>query len=73
MMPADAERKEMAAEVVQLGQALFEAVVEDARLRPGPPTRPDEPFPAEQVTEAGDRFFRTLRRLLDLEMFEEED
>lgn len=66
----DPDRIRLAVEVVEIGETLFETIVEDARLRPGPSNRPDAPFPAEQVTEAGELFFKTLRLLLGLEVDE---
>lgn len=55
-----------AAEVLELGQTLFDAVIEVASGS----TVEDalsEPFPTEDVRAAADEFFRALRVLLGLE------
>lgn len=63
---AAAARQQAAAEVLELGQTLFDAVIEAASGSPSADA-PDEPFPAEDVRAAADEFFRALRVLLRLE------
>lgn len=61
--PAAVRQQPIAAEVLELGQMLFDAVIE-AASRSGPENAPSEPFPAEDVRAAADEFFRALRVLL---------
>lgn len=63
----DEPRQRAAGEVLELGQMLFDAVIE-ATSRSGPENAPSEPFPAEDVRAAADEFFRVLRMLLGLEV-----
>jgi hypothetical protein len=64
--PAAAEaRQQMAAEVLHLGQALFDAVIATA-AQPAARDEPDQPFPAEEVRAAAAEFFRALRLLLEV-------
>ncbi len=72
-------RQQVAAEVLKLGQELFDAVIEALIERQGErPQNPDlasvtpkevtdEPYPLEEVRGAADEFFAALRLLLDLE------
>jgi hypothetical protein len=54
-----------AAEVLELGQTLFDAVIEAATSPPAGDTA-REPFPAEDVRAAATEFFHALRLLLGL-------
>lgn len=60
-------RPQAAVEVLELGQALFEAVIE-AASSPATGDAPDEPFPTEDVRAAAEEFFQALRLLLGLEV-----
>ena len=62
----DAAREQAAAEVLELGQALFDAVIE-AAAQPAAADAPGQPFPAEDVRAAATEFFRALRLLLGVE------
>lgn len=63
---AEQHIQQVKAEVLELGQTLFDAVIEAAA---SPPARDaaNEPFPAEEVRAAADEFFRALRLLLGLD------
>lgn len=58
------DRRRLAAEVLELGETLFDAVL-DAAAHPDP-TADNEPFPEAELRTAADEFFRTLRTLLGL-------
>jgi hypothetical protein len=51
-------------EVLTLGHALFDAIIERAEET----QRPDAPFPTEEVRAAAEEFFASLRALLDLDV-----
>lgn len=62
----DGGRQRVAAEVLELGQALFEAIIEAAT--PPADSAGDterEPFPLEDARAAADEFFAALRMLLE--------
>ncbi len=59
------QKRVVAAEVLELGQMLFDAVIEVA-ARPKADEQESEPFPAEDVRAAAEEFFRALRVLLGL-------
>jgi hypothetical protein len=56
----------VASEVLELGQTLFDALIE-AATDPVAEGATQEPFPEDDLREAVDEFFVTLRLLLDLE------
>ena len=56
-------RRQIAAEVLELGETLFDAVL-DAAARP--PADEAEPFPEAELRTAADEFFRAMRALLGL-------
>lgn len=65
---SDDGRQRAAAEVLELGQALFDTVIEAAAA---PPAASDgdterEPFPLEEARAAADQFFAALRMLLGI-------
>jgi len=53
-------RQQVAAEVIELGHMLFDAVIDEA----SDSTKPKEEFPTEEVREAAEEFFTRLRELL---------
>lgn len=53
-------RQQVAAEVIELGHMLFDAVIDEA----SDSTKPKEEFPTEEVQEAAEEFFARLRELL---------
>ncbi len=61
---AEQTRPQVAAEVLELGQMLFDVVI-DAASQPAPAA--GEPFPTEEVRETAEEFFHALRILLGLE------
>ena len=62
--PADAaRRRQIATEVLELGEALFDALL-DAVARP--PDDEAEPFPEAELRTAADEFFQAVRVLLGL-------
>lgn len=63
---ATATRQQAAAEVLELGQTLFDAIIE-AASNPTAGDAAGEPFPAEDVRAAAAEFFRALRLLLGLD------
>ncbi len=60
----------VAAEVLELGQALFDAVIETALAR-CPREGADEAYPEAELRAAADQFFTALRLLLGLEQAED--
>jgi hypothetical protein len=64
--PAAAARQQAAAEVLELGQTLFDAMIETASSSAAGDAA-GEPFPAEEVRAAAEEFFRALRLLLGLD------
>jgi len=65
-VPADTVRpRQIAAEVLELGEALFDAALEAAVRCPVGDT--EEPFPETEMRTAADGFFRALRILLRTE------
>jgi hypothetical protein len=66
---APPDRHRIAAEVVELGQTLFDAVL-DAAAQQAPQPQGDkeatDPFPGDELRGAADEFFRAVKRLLDL-------
>lgn len=64
--PAATSRQQAAAEVLELGQTLFDAVIEAAGSPPASDAA-SAPFPAEEVRAAAEEFFHALRLLLGLE------
>jgi hypothetical protein len=56
-------RLRAAAEVVELGEALFDSLLETVAR----PAAEAEPFPVEEVSDAARQFFTALRLLLKLE------
>ena len=65
-VPADTvPRRQIAAEVLELGETLFDAALEAAaRCQAGDV---EEPFPETEMRTAADDFFRALRILLRTE------
>jgi len=58
----DTDRRRIAAEVLELGETLFDATLEAAA---GCPVKDaEEPFPEKEMRTAADEFFRALRVLL---------
>ena len=60
-------RQRVAAEVLELGQALFDALIETAATARDPDGSEPTPFPADEVRAAADAFFTALRLLLGME------
>lgn len=61
----DSDRsRHIAAEVVELGETLFDSALEAAVQRTS--NNKAEPFPEQQIRTAADEFFQTLRALLGL-------
>lgn len=58
------DRRRLAAEVLELGETLFDAVL-DAAANPEAAAEND-PFPEAELRTAADEFFRTVRALLRL-------
>lgn len=63
------ERRQIAAEVLELGEALFDAAIDAAAGRQ-PAQVTDEPYPEAELRAAADEFFTALRLLLGLEQGE---
>ena len=63
--PADGRRREIAAEVLELGETLFDALL-DAADRPM--AEEAEPFPEAELRTAADEFFGTVRMLLGIDL-----
>jgi hypothetical protein len=63
----DESRQRVAAEVVELGEALFDAVIDAVASHQTTADASDEPFPTEDLRAAADEFFRALRVLLGIE------
>ncbi len=63
----DFSRHQIAAEVLELGAALFDTMIEDAAARQPAPGSANEAYPADEVRAAADDFFAALRVLLGLE------
>lgn len=59
------DRRRLAAEVLELGETLFDAVL-DAAAHPDPAAE-NEPFPETELRTAADEFFRSLRSLLGVQ------
>ena len=59
-------RQRVAAEVLELGQALFDALIETAADRQPDNSEPT-PFPVDEVRAAADEFFTALRLLLGMD------
>ncbi len=64
--PAEQYPQQVKAEVLELGQTLFDAVIEAAASPPAGDAA-GELFPAEEVRAAADEFFRALRLLLGMD------
>jgi hypothetical protein len=62
--PNDAFRRHVAAEVLELGETLFDAVLDAAADRVG--AEGCEPLPEAELRTAAEEFFRTVRALLGL-------
>ncbi|HEY7066567.1 MAG TPA: hypothetical protein VII06_34155 [Chloroflexota bacterium] len=62
-------RRQVAAEVLELGEALFDAAI-DAATGGQPAQETDEPYPEAELRAAADEFFTALRLLLRLEQGE---
>jgi hypothetical protein len=58
------QRRRVAAEVLELGETLFDAVLDAAAARSG--AEQSEPLPEVELRTAADEFFRTVRALLGL-------
>jgi hypothetical protein len=61
---ADVDRCRVASEVLELGEALFDTVLDAASIRCG--AEPSEPLPEAELRTAAEEFFRTVRVLLGL-------
>jgi hypothetical protein len=61
---ADAHLSRVAGELLELGETLFDAVLDVAAARFG--TEQSEPLPEAELRTAAEEFFRTLRVLLGL-------
>jgi hypothetical protein len=59
-------RQRVAAEVLELGQALFDALIETAADRQ-PESNDSTSFPVDDVRAAADEFFTALRLLLGMD------
>ena len=59
---ADADRRRIVAEVLELGETLFDTALEAAARCPVGDA--EEPFPEAEMRTAGDEFFQALRVLL---------
>ena len=59
-------RQRVAAEVLELGQALFDAVIETAAARQSD-GNDSTSFPVDEVRAAADEFFTALRLLLGMD------
>ncbi len=57
-------RRQIAAEVLELGETLFDTLLDAAVARP--PADEAEPFPEADLRTAADEFFRTVRALLGI-------
>lgn len=59
-------KKQVAAEVLELGEMLFESIIADAAQRQPPAGDEDTGYPAEELLAAAEQFFEALRLLLGL-------
>ncbi len=60
-------RQRVAAEVLELGQSLFDTVIEAATAPSPPKGEETAAFPADDARAAADDFFAALRVLLQME------
>jgi hypothetical protein len=56
---ADTHQRRIAAEIIELGEALFDAVLDTAAER-------SEPLPEAELRTAAEEFFQTLRVMLEV-------
>ena len=63
----DETRQRVSAEVLELGETLFDAVIDAVADRPTSEEGSGEPFPTEDLCAAAVEFFRALRVLLGIE------
>ncbi len=63
--PPDARCRRVAAEVLELGETLFDAVLDAAAARPL--SEEGETLPEAQLRRAAEEFFQAVRALLGLE------
>jgi hypothetical protein len=61
---ADTVRRHVAAEVLELGETLFDAVLDAASARSVAEVA--EPLPESELRTAAEEFFQTLRMMLDV-------
>jgi hypothetical protein len=61
---AEIVRRHVAAEVLELGETLFDAVLDAAAARSG--AEAGEPLPEAELRTAAEEFFQTLRVMLDM-------
>jgi hypothetical protein len=61
---SDAHRRLVAAEIVELGETLFDAILDAAAARSG--AEESEPLPEAEFRRAAEEFFQTLRVLLEV-------
>lgn len=66
----DGTRRRVADEVLELGQTLFDTVIEVAATPPPPDGEEPAVFPADDVRAAADEFFAALRLLLGTQTWE---
>ncbi len=65
-MTIEHDRHTAAAEVLELGQVLFDDLIAFAETHQGPEDE-DDPFPVEDVRAAAVEVFRALRVVLDID------
>jgi hypothetical protein len=63
----DGARRRLTTEVLELGETLFDAVIEAATNRPTSGDSSGEEFPIGDIRAAADEFFHALRVLLDID------
>ena len=69
LAPVDTHRRRIAAEVLELGETLFDAVLDAAAARSG--AEESEPLPEAELRTAAEEFFHAVRLLLRLESKQE--
>ncbi len=65
-MPIEYDRQQVAAEVLELGEVLFDELITAIADRQ-PAAGAEEAYPVEEVRAAADEFFVALRLLLGME------
>jgi hypothetical protein len=63
----DETRRQTAAEIIELGEMLFDTTIQAAAAQPAASTGGSQPVPIEELLGAAEAFFAALRVLLNVE------